>query len=451
MKNAAWAIRHVDLSGVVAPLEVADGRGYYLVFWYDELPLGDCYVRAEELPMSSATLLNLASSIAVDAVGTRLFGASFSSAMPPGSISDATAPTLNAVEIAQLSRPLEASLAQAEEVGKEQRRETISIVICTRDRPEYLEQCLLSLRTLDEKAAEIIVVDNAPTTDQTRKLASGCPGVRYVHEPRPGLDVARNRAVRESTGSIVAFVDDDVRIHPCWLRRIRNSFLDSRVQAVTGLVLPQLLETESQILFETEWTFNRGFSRKVFGSAFFASTRDRGVPVWDIGAGANMAFRRSAFARFGYFDERLDVGAAGCSGDSEYWFRILAEGGVCVYEPGAVVFHAHRPTMEGLEHQLFNYIRGHVAALLIQHQKYRCRGDIRRLLITLPHHYARMFGRRLLGKADSQSTNLIVQCRGYLSGIAFFLRHRSIPADALAASATQVTAPASTHAQHSTA
>ena len=88
-----------------------------------------------------------------------------------------------------------------------------------------------------------------------------------------------------------------------------------------------------------------------------------------------MAFRREAFERVGLFDERLGAGAAGCSEDSELWYRLLAEGHQCRYAPTAVVFHYHRTHWEELRHQTYSYMRGHVAALFFQFDRYRHWGN----------------------------------------------------------------------------
>jgi GT2 family glycosyltransferase len=130
-----------------------------------------------------------------------------------------------------------------------------------------------------------------------------------------------------------------------------------------------------------------------------------------------MAFRREIFGRLGGFDERLDVGAAGCSGDSEYWYRILSAGGVCRYEPAAVIYHYHRRDFDGLARQLRAYMRGHVAALLVQYERSCELGNLLRLLLVLPRVYARKFSRRLAGVHASSTCLVGEEIRGVLEGV----------------------------------
>ena len=204
----------------------------------------------------------------------------------------------------------------------------------------------------------MLVVDNAPSSDATRRVAER-RGVRYVLEPRPGLDVARNAAVRHATGGVVAFADDDVEVHPAWLGAVRRGFVHPEVGAVTGLVLPSALDTPAQVAFEEHWTFNRGFVPRTFRPSLLDARPSRAVPVWEIGAGANMAVRRAAVEAVGLFDERLDAGAAGCSGDTELWFRLLAGGWACLYLPEAVVFHEHRREDAAFDRQIGAYMKGY--------------------------------------------------------------------------------------------
>ena len=303
--------------------------------------------------------------------------------------------------------------------------ESISIVICTRDRPEFLARCLGSVRQLQPAPTEVLVVDNAPTSNETKALVATMPDVRYVLEPRAGLDYARNAGVTHSSGQIVAFLDDDVTVPTSWVQRIVKGFA-SGADAITGLVIPTELDSEAQDIFEKHWGFNRGYLARDFNDEYFQKYIAEGVPAWEIGAGANMAFRRQVFETIGLFDVRLDVGAAGCSGDSEIWYRILANGGKCRYEPAAVVFHTHRQDFYRLKNQLHNYMRGHVAALLIQFERHRHWGNLRRLFLTLPWYYLKLIVNRARGYQKQRYKTIVSELTGCFSGIIFYLRNMSL-------------------------
>ena len=233
-------------------------------------------------------------------------------------------------------------------------RPEISVVVCTRDRPEELDLCLAAIARLAMPAAEVLVVDNAPSSDATERLVrERHPTVRYVREPRPGLDWARNRAIAEARSEIIAFTDDDVIVDAAWTGALADVFAEApHVHAVTGLVVPFELETAAQQDFENYGGFGRGFSRawNLAGSHHGAGR---------FGTGANMAFRRKLFDRIGTFDPMLDVGTASDGGgDLDMYFRILQEGYVLVYEPRAIVRHRHRPESERLRKQMRDWGKG---------------------------------------------------------------------------------------------
>jgi glycosyltransferase involved in cell wall biosynthesis len=300
---------------------------------------------------------------------------------------------------------------------------SISLVICTRDRPDELARCLAGLEQQSRRPDEVIVVDNASVGAETRQVAEAA-GVRYVREDRPGLDFARNTGLLAAGSEIVAYTDDDTELHPRWLERLAAAFDAEHVMAVTGLVLPARLDTRAQWIFEARWGFGRGYARTDFGQDFYGAKRSYGCPAWEIGAGANMAFRRTVVEAVGLFDERLDVGAAGCSGDSEYWYRVLASGWTCRYEPSAVLFHHHRTAMAGLSSQIHAYMRGHVAALLVQWERTGDVGNLRRAFLGLPSYYLRRALRRLVRRPDSADCMFRREVGGALSGLAFYLRNR---------------------------
>jgi GT2 family glycosyltransferase len=298
---------------------------------------------------------------------------------------------------------------------------TASVVICTRDRPADLRRCLAALARQTRRPDQVIVVDNAPRDDATRAVALAA-GADYVREDRPGLDRARNAGARAARGDIVLYTDDDVVVHPAWLARMVAAFDADHVACVTGLVMPAELDTWSQQYFERFKGFGRGYRRIDFGPAFFAVDRVRGCEPWRIGAGASMAFRRSVFRQVGLFDERLGAGAAGGGDDNEYWHRILSAGLTCRYEPSPVAFHHHRRDMAALTRQVRAYARGYAAALLVQAERTRHVGQLRRALLTTPAWLGRRLARRVITGPNDEDHLLRQEILGHCAGLWFYLR-----------------------------
>ena len=237
---------------------------------------------------------------------------------------------------------------------------SISVVVCTREHADVLERQLESLMGLDYPDYEVIVVDNAPVTRETREVCEKFPRVRYVLEPRKGLDYARNTGWRVARNEVVAYTDDDACADPGWLLGLGYNYLDPQVKCVTGTTYPMELETAAQEYFERYGGMQRGFVRRVYRpgtwNAFYPLGSGR------FGAGVNMSIRRETLERMGGFDNALDVGsvARGC-GDLDIFARVIRDGGWLVYDPCAVVFHQHRRTMGELRRQMFDYGYGFCA------------------------------------------------------------------------------------------
>jgi GT2 family glycosyltransferase len=235
----------------------------------------------------------------------------------------------------------------------------VTVAVCTRDRSEQLAECLTGLARLQYPAdrLDLLVVDNAPADDTTKNLLVAHPRVRYIVEPRPGLDWARNRAVLEARGAIVAFTDDDVIVDSGWVQAIAAVFENEpTAMCVTGLVVPDELDTDAQVLFEKYGGFGRGFAR-VFATADGPSqAASQHGGTGKFGTGANMAFRRLVFDNIGLFDPALDVGTVtNGGGDLEMFFRVIKAGHLLVYEPRAIVRHRHRREYAQLRAQLASH------------------------------------------------------------------------------------------------
>ena len=257
---------------------------------------------------------------------------------------------------------------------------TLTVAICTKDRPENLARCLNSLLKLqtENSPLEILVVDNAPSDDRTKELVASLrseriavcpesaeycsPNINYVCEPKAGLDFARNRALKEAKGEILAYLDDDVTVDRQWLNGLKEAWMENTdAAAFTGLVLPYELETEAQILFEKRGGFRRGFDKIRYGKTLPGnSLYPCGSGIF--GAGCNMAFKREILLKLGGFDEALDTGAPlPGGGDLDIFYRIVRGGYVLVYEPQYLIYHQHRRELTKLRRQYWTWGLGFMA------------------------------------------------------------------------------------------
>ncbi len=414
----SYQIRHVQLAEPVnLPVLTTSQAGWYLVFWWEEIPLGQLFIEPGET-LTEEQLWEKTQSVLWPTIQS----------YSPDRLSVSMDQNASAAPIQATLTNLLRSVFADFAVKSLPARVPVTVVICTRNRAAQLATALRSLQALPCLPEEIVVVDNAPTDDSTAQVVSQFPGVSYVLEPKAGLDFARNTGIRMAHMPIVAYMDDDVRVHPHWVYQLWQTFETSEAAAMTGLVIATELQTEAQLIFEKHWSFNRGYVDKVYDTAFFDQHLATGPPVWEIGAGANMAFRRSIFDKVGFFDERMGAGASGCSDDSEMWFRILAHGDTILYNPRAISYHEHRKELEALKKQLFSYMRGFTAAALIQQQQYPQARYRRHIFRVLPPYYFLLL-RRGFPAFRFRHQTIGVELKGVLSGLLFYFKNRKRPSN----------------------
>jgi GT2 family glycosyltransferase len=251
---------------------------------------------------------------------------------------------------------------------------TVSVIVCTRDREEQLPRCLDSLVRIGHPLLEVIVVDNAPTSDATEQLVRTryAGRIRYVREPLAGLSRARNRGLAEARGEICAFTDDDAVADPRWVQALAEAFeSDDRIACVTGLVLPAELETRAQLVLERYSTSGRGFTARSWSLRPPVEDPLVRFSTGRFGLGANMAFRTDVLRALGGFDPATGTGTPSRGGEDLLSFQqVLAAGHTVAYQPDALVWHYHRRTMAALAHQVRGFGVGFSAYLTaaVSHQ-----------------------------------------------------------------------------------
>lgn len=234
----------------------------------------------------------------------------------------------------------------------------VTVAICTHDRPARLRFALHSVLQVDYDDFDVLIVDNAPSTPETRELVArefDDPRVHYVVEPEPGVQRARQTALERATGTIVAFVDDDVMVDPGWLKAIVAAFaLGSDVVCVTGLVPSGELRSPVQAYFDSRVSWAKNLRLREFR----LSDPPKDLPMFpfsigEFGTGANCSVIRSTVLAMGGYDERLATAE-----DLDIFTRVLFAGHALVITPDAVAWHRHRSDVAALSSQARGYGTG---------------------------------------------------------------------------------------------
>ena len=215
------------------------------------------------------------------------------------------------------------------------RADSMTIVVCTHsnDRWPTLERTV-SVATKQMRFDDelLVIVDhNDALLTRCRDYLDGCIIIPNRH--RRGLSGARNTALEETHGPIVAFIDDDAVPLDGWLDALRAPYSDRRVYGVGGLTVPRWLGGQPG-WFPEEFLWVVGCSH-------------RGLPheqqqVRNL-VGANMSFRKSAFAHVGGFVETMGRAGSrplGCE-ETEFSIRLTQANpsAILLYHPAARVEH----------------------------------------------------------------------------------------------------------------
>lgn len=203
---------------------------------------------------------------------------------------------------------------------------SVSIIICTKDRPAGLAHAIASIKASGEvgRSAEIVVVEEA---DAPRDL----PDVRYVYLPRHGhgFGYARNVGVREAQGDILLFIDDDCEAEQGWGEALIAPFHEN----------PQILGVAGAVMVKDCGVI--GYAENILGFPggglrYRHEAQGQIVPTRYLST-CNCAYRRKAVLDAGGFLENARLG-----GEDFLLAEKVSATGPCMYAPAAVVYHRPR-------------------------------------------------------------------------------------------------------------
>ena len=218
---------------------------------------------------------------------------------------------------------------------------TLSVIVPVHNTAAHLERCIAALVGQDypREAFEILMVDNN-STDESADILSRARGIRVLTEAKQGSYAARNRAVREARGSILAFTDSDCAPDAGWLRAVEAGLAAPGVQIALGCRRP----ARDRGLIGLLADYENKKDEHVFAS-----------PAVELyyGFTNNMGVRRSTFDQYGPFVERP-------RGSDTIFVRRVVEGEGCAaaaYIPSMRIAHHEMDGIRTYYGKMFTYGR----------------------------------------------------------------------------------------------
>jgi GT2 family glycosyltransferase len=214
----------------------------------------------------------------------------------------------------------------------------VSVVICTRNRPDTLGQALESVAECEFPGFDVHVMDQS-TDDKSQKVVEEIAArfahklkINYHHLDKAGLSRAYNLGIAASDGEIVACTDDDVVVPKDWVLQIAKAF---EADPEAGLLYGQVLVPES--LQEAE---RNGLIVPALPILKYERLIKGGTLYKVFGMGANFALRRSILDKVGPFDEALGGGGPlRSSQDFDFAYRVYRAGYAVILVPDVKVDH----------------------------------------------------------------------------------------------------------------
>ena len=212
-------------------------------------------------------------------------------------------------------------------------RTDICIAVCTRNRAAQLREALKSLAALtrsDDFDWHVLVVDNASEDGTQEVIRNAISAYQHVtirssYEPRAGFAYPRNRAVRETDSTWIAFFDDDQIADPDWLIELWKAVDRNNAVCVGGVVKLRFVEP----------SFDPGYyCRKMLGETDPDAKERPYGPGFEPGTG-NLLVRKEVISECGGFPEDH----VGRGEDAIIFAKMRTFGYVAWFTPHAIIHH----------------------------------------------------------------------------------------------------------------
>lgn len=213
----------------------------------------------------------------------------------------------------------------------------LTALVCTKDRVEFLADCLRSLAASMPAGGELLVVAHGDPEAACLPRSIGVDAT-VLDAPVAGKSRQLNQGVRAAAHDIIVLTDDDCRVPAGWVAAMVAPFADPAVGAVYGPV--------------------RGLSSITGEPPELMPPGPASTTTWTYANGAAMAVRRAAVIDVGGYDERLGPGAPAHGEEHDLALRLIEHGWRIEIADAPIVEHLEWRDEHETRANLLVYSRG---------------------------------------------------------------------------------------------
>jgi GT2 family glycosyltransferase len=213
----------------------------------------------------------------------------------------------------------------------------VSIIIPFKNFNDYLEECIENCLSLDYEDYEILLLPDGP-------IELSNPRIKVIPTGDIGPSDKRDVGIKNSTGEICAFIDDDTFPREDWLKNAIKYFDDGDIAAVGG---PAVTPDNDGVM---EKAGGSVFASFLGGGKFTYRYTPKKSRYVDDYPSCNLLVRKSILDEIGGFDSDYYPGE-----DTKLCLNITKLGKKILYAPDILIYHHRRPLFVSHLKQTWNY------------------------------------------------------------------------------------------------
>lgn len=220
----------------------------------------------------------------------------------------------------------------------------ISFIVTSVDRDQQLQECIASIERAYEctKDVDIEILVVFQDTKESKTIKTNRPELStFYYIKERGLSIARNFAIKRSTGEYLVFLDDDAAIKEDFLNVLSKNISIIVAGAFCGKIIDPI--------------------KKQFYSKCFSGSNCKSLNRFEFMhfMGSAHVLKKSAIEKIGFYDEKFGAGAKyPAAEESDIFFRLKHQGEKVVYQPELIFYHPINSVTSSLKRFNYSYAVG---------------------------------------------------------------------------------------------